>query len=152
MVKRIPIGDGKSYRVQFKSRPVKVAEADETDGYLDGTVKLISDAVLQKFFVMKKEWRDIAFEKNVRNDGHRVDLRVRCQDLSFNKKVYWHRLLFFVSSGDYPVTKAGWAEFDKTVPEQEVDHVEKKWRRIVSDELELVTLSENRKRKKRLSV
>ena len=40
MVKRIPIGDGKSYRVHFKSRPVKVAEADETDGYLDGTVKL----------------------------------------------------------------------------------------------------------------
>ena len=35
MVKRIPIGDGKSYRVQFKSRPVKVAEADETDGYID---------------------------------------------------------------------------------------------------------------------
>ena len=45
MVKRIPIGDGKSYRVHFKSRPVKVAEADETDGYLEDAPKTQTDAI-----------------------------------------------------------------------------------------------------------
>jgi hypothetical protein len=68
--------------------------------------------------------------------GHRVDLRVWCQDLSGDKKVSWHRLLYFVSSGDYPVTKAGWAGFEKTLPEQEVDHFEGAWRRVASAGLE----------------
>ena len=68
--------------------------------------------------------------------GHRVDLRVWCQDLSGDKKVSRHRLLYFVSSGDYPVTKAGWAEFEKTLPEQEVDHFEGVWRRVASAGLE----------------
>ena len=78
VTKTVPICGGKTWRVRFYYRAFTIT----TVTYRNATKRVRTDAVLQKYSIKDKKWKDAEFTGDPRNDGKRYDF-----DLNYRVKV-----------------------------------------------------------------